>query len=376
MEEKKFSKIKISIISIILLILVLLIAYYITNEKFRNIIDIKFFEKQVQENNLDFIEIKAEDNPTYFAFDSRIGIISKNKLVIYNNKGVQENTFSIHISNPIINANGKFAVIAEKDGNNFYIINSASLLFQTKIDGKINKISINENGFVSIIASNSTYNSIIIVYDNDNNELFKTYLNSAYAIITSISNSNNYLAIGEVNYNGTAIKSKIEVIDINTAKTVYEFNTPNNEILTNVVYDINDNAICSFSNSVYKINSSNHEQIYKITEEIPYVNIDMTGIMAIIERESSGLFSYDYKLKLKSTINNSENIYFLANGLPKSTISKGSNIALNYGNQVIIVNKNGNLKKSYISNQQIKGIILGNQICGIVFKDKIEIISL
>ena len=66
----------------------------------------------------------------------------------------------------------------------------------------------------------------------------------------------------------------------------------------------------------------------------------------------------------------------LNNGLPKKTFAKGNFIALNYGNQVSIVNKNGNLKKSYVSNQQIKDLIIGNKICGIVYKDKIEIIDL
>ena len=214
MENKKNSKIKITIISIILVMFVLLVARYITNKDFRDLIDIKFLGKQVSENNLDLIEINSEDNPTYFAYDAHIGIIVKNKLSIYNNKGVVENSFSINISNPIIDTNEKFAVIAEKDGNQFYVINSTSLLFQEKIDGKINKISINKNGYISIIASNSTYSSIVIVYDNDNNQLFKNFSQSSYALQACISDSNNYIAVGEVDYSGTVIKSNVKIIDI------------------------------------------------------------------------------------------------------------------------------------------------------------------
>ena len=70
------------------------------------------------------------------------------------------------------------------------------------------------------------------------------------------------------------------------------------------------------------------------------------------------------------------NIYILNNGLPKSTVAESNFIALNYGTQVYIVNKNGSLKKSYISSQQIKDLIMGSHICGIIYKDKIEIIAL
>lgn len=376
MENKQKSKIKITIFSIILIMFILLIARYMTNKEFRDLIDIKFLGKQVTENNLNFIEIKSEDNPTCFAYDTHIGIISKNKLSIYNDKGNVENSFSINISNPIIDTNEKFVVIAEKDGNKFYVINSTSLLFQGKIDEKINKISINKNGYISIIASNSTYSSIVIVYDNDNNELFKKFMQSNYAMCTCISESNNYIAIGEINYSGTVIKSNVQILDISTAKTSYEFNGPENEILTNIVYNSNNIAICSFSNSIYKVDINSNTKIYDITDENPFVNIDTQNLLAIIERESSGLFSYEYKLKLKSTISNTENIYILSNGLPKTTIAKGNFIALNYGSQVYIVNKNGSLKKSYLSTQQIKNLIIGNNICGIIYKDKIEIIDL
>lgn len=376
MEYSKSSKTKIIFVSIILIMLVLLIARYITNTEFRNLIDVKFLGKQVSENTLKQVEINAEDNPSYFAYDNHIGIIAKNKISIYSSKGELENSFSINISNPTISTTGKFAAIAEKDGNKFYVINSTSLLFQEKIDGKINKISINENGYISIIASNSTYGSIVFVYNNDNTQLFKTFFKSTYAMQTCISDSNKYIAVGEADYSGTVIKSYVKIIDLQSAKTIYQFNGPENEILTNINFSNDDKAICSFSNSIFQIEPNSSKKIFDITDENPFINIDMKNMLSIIERESSGLFSYEYNLKLKSIDSNSESIYFLNNGLPKSTIADGSFIALNYGNQVFIVNKNGALKKSYISSQQIKDVILGSHVCGIVYKDKIEFIDL
>ena len=376
MENKKCSKIKIVILSIIGILIIFLIAGYITNKEFRNYIDTKILGKQILENNLNFIEINSEDNPKYFAYDNHIGIITKNKLVIYNSKGNIDNSLTVKVSNPIIDTTNKFVAIAEKDGDKFYVVNSTSLLFQGKIDGKISKISVNENGYVSIIASNSTYNSIVIVYDNDNNELFKSFFPSTYIMCSYISNTNNYMAIGEVDYSGTVIKSNVKIYDVNTAKQVYEFNSPENEILTNICYGDKDIAICSFTNSIYKVESNNSSKICDITDENPFINIDMKNIVSIVERDSSGLFSYEYKLKLKSTTSVGENIYILNNGLPKSIIGKEKYIALNYGNQVYIINKKGAIKKMYVSSQQIKDLIMGSHICGVVYKDKIELISL
>ena len=191
-----------------------------------------------------------------------------------------------------------------------------------------------------------------------------------------ISDSNKYVAVGEVNYNGTVIKSNVRIINVSSAETEFTFNGPENEILTNIVYGDGDKAICSFSSSIYSIEDGKADKIYDITDENHFVNIDMKNVLAIIERESSGLFSYDYKLKLKSANSSSENIYFLDKGLPKGTYADGNYIALNYGSNVYIINKNGSLKKFYISNKQIKTLILGSHICGVVYKDKIEIITL
>ena len=195
METGESSKTRIALISIVLLIFVLLIDRYMTNTEFRNLIDMKIFGKQVTQNSLDYIEINSDDNPTAFAYSNYIGVLAKNKLSIYNSKGNLENDMTINVSTPIIETNGKYAIIAEKNGDCFFVINSTSLFHKGKIDGRINKVTINPNGYVCVIVSNSTYTSIVIVFDNDGNELFKTYLPSTYAMTAIVSNSNEYVAV-------------------------------------------------------------------------------------------------------------------------------------------------------------------------------------
>ncbi|MCI8310374.1 MAG: hypothetical protein HFJ45_09545 [Clostridia bacterium] len=364
------------IISIVLTILIILVAAYLTNNKFRNFIDNKFFNKQVKENFLDYIEINSDDNPTVFAYDNYIGVLSKNIFYIYNNKGNLENDLSINISSPLVYTNGKYVIISEKNGSNFYVINSTSLLWQGTVDGKINKININSNGYISAIASNSTYNSIVIVFNNNGDELFKTFFHSTYAMCSTISNSNEYIAIGEIDYSGTVIKSNIRIMSLANAELVYNFSAPSNEIITNINYIDKNIAICSFSGSIYKITTSSGDKVCDITDNILFANIDMKNTLALVEKQSSGLFSYEYQLKLKNLSSNNENLYILNNSYPKQTTASGKIIALNYGTSVDIVNQNGTLKKNYTSSQQIKDVIVGEHIVGIVYKDKIEIIDL
>ena len=375
-EHNKKTKGKIIIISIILAIIVILIARYVTNEEFRNFIDNKLFNKQLTENSLDYIEINSDDTPTVFAYDNYIGILSKSMLTIYNSKGNIQNTLNINISTPLVATNNKYVIISEKNGNKFYVINSSSLLWQGNVDGKINKITINQNGYVSVITSNSTYNSIVSAFDNDGTELFKTFLPSTYAMTTSISNNNEYIAIGEIDYSGTVIKSNIRIKSMNNAETVHTFSAPDNQILVNINYIDKNIAVCSFSGSVYEVTTTSENKICDITDDILFSNIDMQNTLVLIEKQSSGLFSYEYQLKLKALNSNNENLYILKSSVPKKTVASGKIIALNYGSSVDIVSQNGTLKKTYTSSQQIKDVIVGERIAGIVYKDKIEIIDL
>ena len=48
---------------------------------------------------------------------------------------------------------------------------------------------------------------------------------------------------------------------------------------------------------------------------------------------------------------------------------------MNFGTQVKIINSSGWLVKEYKSSKQIKDLVLGTSIAGIVYKDKIEIIN-
>jgi hypothetical protein len=373
---KPLSKLQIAVVTFLIFIIIIILARYITNQDFRNLVDTKILNKQVTDDDLNYIEINSEDSPTIFAYDNYIGVFSKSTLSIYNSKGNVENDLSLNITTPIFDTSDKYVIIAEKNGSKFFVINSTSILWENNIDGKINKININENGYVTIIASNSTYTSIVIVYNSDGTELFKSYFPSTYAMTATISKNNNYVAIGEIDYSGTVIKSNIRIMNLSDAQIVYQFNAPDNEIITNIKYTDKNLAICSFSNSIYKVSTSEATKICDITEETSFVNIDMSNILALIERQSSGFFSYEYHLIFQSLTSNTENLYVLSNGLPKQTVACGKIIALNYGNSVDVINQNGTLKKSYSSNQQIKTLVVGEHIVGILYKDKIEIINL
>lgn len=380
--DSKNSFLKTSLLIILGFCIVIIVARYITDENFRSEIDTNIFGKQVAESSLNSIEVNTDTNPAIFAYDKYIAILSKNKLSAYTSKGTLASELDVNISVPLSHSDGKYMVLGEKDGDKLYLISEGRILWNTKVEGKISGVNVNENGYVSVIVKNTIYKSVIVFYDLSGNELFRRYISSNYAICTDISKDNKYLAIGEVDYSGTIIKSYITVISVEKAETdpdnsiVYTYESNNGEIITNINYQDKDNAVCMFNTYIQKVTSVDNTRLYDFTTDDLYVDIDLDSGVAVIDKQSSGLFSYEYEVKVKSINSKAESLYILNSDLPKSVIVSGELMAFNLGNEVRIVSQFGWLQKKYTSSKQIKNVVLGNSIAGIVYKNKIEIIEL
>ena len=385
-EEKnikpKKSTFKFLIIFILAILIVFCVAKYITDDDFRYKIDTNLLKKQVSESNLKNIEIDSDDNPSVFAYDKYITVLSKNTLTEYTSDGNSVAKLDVSISVPLVETNGKYMVMAEKGGQKIYLISGTSILWQNNIEGSITRVNVNRNGYVSVIIQSTIYKSVIIFYDLNGKELFRSYLSTNYAICTAVSTNNKYLAIGEIDYSGTIIKSYVKVISVDLAQTdaenstVYTYEAENGEIVTDINYQDKANAICMFDSYVQKVGLDSNERLYEITDEDVFVDINLKDGYTVINKQSSGLFQYEYEMKIKDTNSKSESLYILNNDLPKSMSTSDNKMALNLGNEVQIVDTNGWLLKKYTSTKQIDKIVLGDSIAGVVYKNKIEIIDL
>ena len=373
---------KACIVILVIILVSIVLARYVTDEDFRNFVDTKILKKEVISENLNKIDIDSENNPTIYAFDKYITVLSKSQLKLYGKSGKQVASLEVNISAPIMDSQGKYLVIGEKDGSKLYLVEDTNIVWQTEIEGDISRVNVNQNGYVSIIVKNTTYKSVIIFFNPEGKEIFKKYISSTYAICTDISSDNKYLAVGEVDYSGTIVKSKIEIISTSLVitdpenATVYTYESEAGEIIINIDYSNKKYAICMFNTYVQKVSEKANERLYDLEDNIIFFDINLKNNMAMIEKQSSGMFSYAYQMRVKSTQSKAESLYILNNSMPKSVICYQNYIGINFGNEVQIVNTNGWLVKKYTAEKEIKSLVLGNSIAGIVYKDRIEIISL
>ena len=214
-ETKKINKKKIVISSIIAIIIIALITIgiiYAKNEQFRNWMDENIFKKNINQETLPSIEIKENENPNIYAFNQNIGILSKNEFKIYNSSGKEEKTLNLEITTPLIDSANRYLAIGENKGKKMYLIADKEIVWEKEIEGNISQIKVNQNGYVAISVIDTSYKTVVVMYDEKGNELFRRFFRSTRVEDISISNDSKYLAIAEVDTSGTIIKSNIEII--------------------------------------------------------------------------------------------------------------------------------------------------------------------
>lgn len=384
-QNKKINKKKliiVIIVTIIIVALLVIVGVYYTNKQAREWIDKNIFRKEVLQDNVTTIELKENGSSNIYAFNKYIGILNKTKFLIYGNTGNEEKTLDIQISNPICNSANRFLVIAENKGQKCYLITDKEISWETEVEGNIAQVHVNKNGYVAIVIVNTSYKTVIKMYDPKGKELFNTYLSSTRAVDVSISNDNKYLAIAEVDTSGTIIQSNIKIISIDKASTdptnslENTYQSEANKLITNIKYQDRNKLVCMYTDSIQEI--SNGETIILVDNEnkkVIFQSVDLTNYACSIEEKSSGLFTADSVVNIIN-IENQQIKQYTADSVTKELYTYGDIIALNLGTEVEFINVDGWLVKRYLANQEITNIVVSDNIAGIIYRDKIEIINL
>ena len=383
--SRKLNKNKIIIFTLIFsisFILLILSIIYSLNSSFREFIDIYIFRKEINSNTLSTIELSNGEDHYLHAYDKYIAVLDKKILYTYNDSGEIISENDINISSPIFANQNKFLVIAENNGNNIYLVSGTNILWHNTVDGNISKISVNRNGYVSVIISGTNYKSIVVSFNPKGNELFKTYISNNLAICTDISNDNKYLSIAEVCYTGSIIKSAVKNISIEKVKNdptnsvIYTYNFKDNELLTHIKYQDKNNLICQTTTNVYSLNilDSIDSNLLEINNEFEFLDIKLKNNLIYTYNKNQNFNNTSY-INIFNTQNTSLNTYEFKGSI-ESIYTSEERIAINTGSEVHFIGLNGWLIKKYSSYNEINNIILGDSVAGIIYKDKVIIIEI
>ncbi len=387
--KKKISKKKLAIAILFLIIIIAIITMfciYAFNENVRTSLDKKMIFKNVEEDNLPYINTENLGDYKIFAWADTIGIIHDRKITKYDSIGKSIAEINIEISNPLVVTNDEYAVIAEKNGTKLYLLKRNNILWEKDFEGQITRINVNSNGYISVVLTGTMYKSVIELYNESGDELFKTYLSSTMAVNTSISDDNKYLAFAEVNMAGTMVQSNIKVISIDKAKKkesstdaiLYTYSANPNDLIIDINYQNRDKLVCIYDTSIHVIENESDKELIKFDEnnkDNSFADIKLNNYIMISKEKREELFDHYTEISFINTFSNRTNTYNLESTI-KSVEACKDKVGINTGKEIYFIGDNGWLIKKYVANTEVKELIMSNSIAGIVYKNKIELIKL
>ena len=384
-QTKKISKKKVIIASIIatsIITIIVLAIVYSVNKDFRDFWDKYVLMKDVSENNLPSISMDGVDSSHIYAYDKYIVILQNNVLTAYNSSGKQEYTQDMQITNPIADHKGRFLLIGDKGAQMLYLMEGNKKVWEKKQEGNISRVAVNKNGYVAVVLTGTTYQSVIQIFDATGKELFKTYLSRSTVTDVDISSDNRYVSFVEVSSEATLVQSNIKTISVEKAGTepsesiIYTSEMQTNRLPIAIEYQEQNKLICFFDSEIDIWKDGKLEAIMYLEDDskkITFADIGLNNqVVRVIEEPS--LLHTESTIEIMNTDSRNVSTYVLE-GVLREMITYDEVIALNLGSEVHFIGTNGWLKKKYTSSQEIKKIVVTDAFSGIIYRDKIEIVN-
>ncbi len=383
--RKKNRVLKIIILVIIALLIIgigICICEYYMNLNFRRWCDENILRKDIMQEDTKSIELDGDENTKVYAYEKYICVFRKKTLEFYNKVGTQVEKMELDINEAVFTTAGRYMAISEENGQKFYLICGKEKLFEGEIDGNITQIKVSRSGYIALVISNTSYKSIVDVFDKTGKEIFKTNLVSSRVADICMSQDSKFLAIAEVDLSGIIIQSKVQVISMELAQNnpneaiLYKYEAPTDKLIMNIEYQEQNKLICMYNDGIEYLQENKSTELAKFDDrQLAFITIELNNSIVFVEEVSTGEYTADTSVKIVKTETTKEQEYITRN-VAKSIHTSDNKIAINFGTELHIINKKGILLKKYISDTEINNIVMTDGLVGIVYKDKIQIINI
>ena len=386
LQNQRKGKIGKTIILILILLIIIaimvLISIYFLNLEFRTWCDENLLRKELLQEDTRYIELEGDETTQVYAYDKYICVFRKKTLEFYNKVGTLVEKIELDINKAVFVSAGRYMAISEENGKKFYLICGKEKIFENEVEGNITRIDVSRMGYVSIVISNTSYTSIIDVYDRSGKEIFKTNLVTARVADVSISQDSKYLAIAEVDLSGIIISSSIQIVSIELAQTnpqeaiLYKYEAPTDKLIMNIKYQEQNKLLCLYNDSIDTLQDKSSNTLIKLeNQKLAFMTIELNNRIVLLEEVSTGEYTADTKARIINPETLKEKQY-ISKDVAKDIETSENKIAINFGTELHIISKNGILLEKYISETEMNDIVMAEGIIGVVYKDKIQIINL
>lgn len=377
-ENNTYLKVRPVVLGIIFSVVILIIFMFINYGPF---IGISLNRDTIlNENNK--IDILSSDYEIFDTYCSDLLIYNNQKIETYNSRGVKNWEYELPSQfNPKIYIKDRFMIISNNSSGKIYLFENKKEILNTKIDGTISEIYLDETGNYVVEYSSSGYKNILGVYNKKGKSLYNAYLSTESLIdVKMIQNGKQLITF---NLNTSTFKTVIDVCLIDSSST--------NEIKTIATID---------NNCIYNLTIQNRNIIMLLDDKIVKCNIDTGEVANIYSFDTNQLMyislSKNYYSVILKELNENNNSYnngyaVLSNRFDNTSISRldimespkimKTSSVLNYfiyQNKLQVVNKWGLEVKSVEIEFPPKDVVIFNnsKSIALVYTNKVYVANI
>lgn len=223
----------------------------------------------------------------------------KDGILVINKGGIAEYTTSknpvwvkeMTISNPIIATNKDRFVISEAGGKKIMAFQNRTLLWEKECQGNINKVYINDDGYVGVIFSQTGYKSGFLFLNPQGQEICSKLFAKTTLIDLDISPKGDLVAMIEADTTTATLSSAISFMS-NQGEIVYS-TIENDILLAGIRFLDNSNVVAIGDNKLIKI-TKDYEKIvlddFK-DKSVSGINLENEGKIIKVYRTTDSIFA-------------------------------------------------------------------------------------
>ncbi|MDR1101854.1 MAG: DUF5711 family protein [Clostridiales bacterium] len=144
--------------------------------------------------------------------------------------------------NPMINVNGNYALVVDRDGTEFMAIKNGKILTHGNVGSEIFTGKINANGYIALASEEDGFKCKVTVYNEFGDEIYKWKISDNYVLDCEVSPNGKQIVAAMVSTSDEKIFGSLAFVDI-IEKKIIERPSFVNCIFSSVRYNKNNNVL-------------------------------------------------------------------------------------------------------------------------------------
>lgn len=156
-------------------------------------------------------------NDTFASLDGDLLVCSRNAISLYSGSGTRYVSQSVSMENPVVDTNGKLAVVYDAGGDQLYVLGQRQLIWEAEGLNSILAAHLNRSGQLTVVTQSGGYRGTVTVYSTDYKPIVSVNLSSAYVMDAALSDNGQTLSILSIGQSNGTFTSSLSLYTLNTA---------------------------------------------------------------------------------------------------------------------------------------------------------------